>query len=260
MLAEAFCTSDERVRSVQAELDEAQAHRTRTLAAFAVTVGNDGSIADVVGLNEREVRLARRTVGKEDARSLAADLLRQSAETPPPQPQPEEPSALAPEGASVPAQRTEPPAPDTFAQPAAPTAVSTVGTGGTGGHVSTVGTGGYAPSAAPAGRTGWTDTAPAQVFAREEQVVWSPAMDSVLVWSWQSGIDLQAVAAELSLDVRALLQRVQALAADGLLVLRPSHGDSGQAGRHRRHDDFFVSAPDSPEELYTHGGYVTHPY
>jgi hypothetical protein len=61
VLAEAFCVSDERVRQAQAVLDEAQAERSRTLAAFAVTVGNDGTIADLMGLNEREVRLARRT-------------------------------------------------------------------------------------------------------------------------------------------------------------------------------------------------------
>ncbi|MDV9202989.1 hypothetical protein R6M67_48445, partial [Streptomyces sp. Wh19] len=63
------------MRRAQALLDETQAERSRTLAAFAVTVGDDGSIADLMGLNEREVRLARRTVGRSDARSLAEELL-----------------------------------------------------------------------------------------------------------------------------------------------------------------------------------------
>lgn len=274
MLAEAFCASDERVRRIQSELDDAQACRTRTLAAFAVTVGNDGSIADVMGLNEREVRVARRTVGKEDARSLAADLLRKSPE--PPAPQPEDPSAVAPEGVTMPAQRSESAFPESPAQPSAPGADAT-GTS----HPEPGTAGAAAPGAATPGASATTGAyatttasvhvsapggghvpggVPGHVPGPGEPVVWSPAMDSVLLWSWQSGIDLQAVAVELDLDVRALLQRVQALAAEGLLVLKPTHGDSGQAGRHRRHDDFFLSAPDSPEELYTHAGYVTQPY
>jgi hypothetical protein len=51
-------------------------------------------------------------------------------------------------------------------------------------------------------------------------------MDSVLLWSWKSGLDLQTVAAELGLDVRTLLLRVQVLADDGLLTptVPPVHG------------------------------------
>lgn len=75
VLATAFCNSDEDVRAAQTTLDDAQASRARSLAAFAVVVGNDKAVAEMLGLPEREVRIARRTVGREDARSLADDLL-----------------------------------------------------------------------------------------------------------------------------------------------------------------------------------------
>jgi hypothetical protein len=75
VLAEAFCVSDDQVAAAQTTLDEAQADRTRLLAAFAVTVGSDAAVARLLGLTEREVRMARRTVGKEDARRVAQHLL-----------------------------------------------------------------------------------------------------------------------------------------------------------------------------------------
>ncbi|WP_070014794.1 hypothetical protein [Streptomyces nanshensis] len=75
VLARAFCQSDEEVRSAQTTLDDAQASRARSLAAFAVVVGHDKAVAEMLGLPEREVRIARRTVGREDARALADDLL-----------------------------------------------------------------------------------------------------------------------------------------------------------------------------------------
>jgi hypothetical protein len=75
VLAEAFCVSDDQVAAAQTTLDEAQADRTRLLAAFAVTVGSDAAVGRLLGLAEREVRMARRTVGKEDARRVAHHLL-----------------------------------------------------------------------------------------------------------------------------------------------------------------------------------------
>ncbi|MFB6816601.1 hypothetical protein ACFCV8_18880 [Streptomyces sp. NPDC056347] len=60
-------------------------------------------------------------------------------------------------------------------------------------------------------------------------------MDSVLLWSWESGLDLHTVAAELGLDVRTLLMRVQELANDGLLTLATPVVEAGRTGRHRRH-------------------------
>lgn len=92
------------MREAQAVMDEAVASRTRTLAAFAITVGSDAAVADLMGLNEREVRVARRTVGKEDARIVADQLLSPPAET---SPQPPE-TAPVPPPAAMPAQPTVP--------------------------------------------------------------------------------------------------------------------------------------------------------
>lgn len=94
VLAQAFCSSDDEVRRTQGLLDEAEARRSRTLAAFAVTVGSDAVVAELLGLEEREVRLARRTVGKEDARAVAKSLLAQPACEQPPAPQ--QPAQQAP--------------------------------------------------------------------------------------------------------------------------------------------------------------------
>ncbi|MDX2727795.1 MULTISPECIES: hypothetical protein [Streptomyces] len=75
VLARAYFGNDEDVRRAQGDLDERNADRMRTLAAFAVTLGSDGTVAELLGLHEREVRLARRTVGKDDARAIAKALL-----------------------------------------------------------------------------------------------------------------------------------------------------------------------------------------
>ncbi|MEU5473811.1 hypothetical protein AB0H16_26190, partial [Streptomyces lydicus] len=97
VLAQAFCSSDDEVRRTQGLLDEAEARRSRTLAAFAVTVGSDAVVADLLGLDEREVRLARRTVGKDDARAVAKSLLAQPArEQPPVVDQPTAPQPVVP--------------------------------------------------------------------------------------------------------------------------------------------------------------------
>ncbi|MFI6726678.1 hypothetical protein NRF20_31325 [Streptomyces sp. R-74717] len=190
------------MRLAQALLDEAQAERSRTLAAFAVTVGDDGSIADMMGLNEREVRLARRTVGRGDARSLAQELLSQ-----PPQATREAPAEPAPE-IPVPHPREEVIVPPLDTPPPAP--------------------------ASP--------PPPLPPVEMENTVVWSPSMDSVLLWSWESGLDVQTVAAELGLDVRALLMRVQELANDGLLTLATPVAEVSRSGRHRRqHEDGYAA-------------------
>ncbi|MFJ2651993.1 hypothetical protein ACIO1C_35405 [Streptomyces sp. NPDC087420] len=229
VLAEAFCASDERVRQAQSTLDDAQAERNRTLAAFAVTVGNDGSVADLMGLNEREVRVARRTVGREDARSVAKNLLLACVAEDLPEPPPPPASPASPVDTTTemevhlphPREEMNPQHPDPapYDQPPA---------------------------------------APMPVPVVDENVVWSSSMDSVLLWSWQSGLDLQTVAGELGLDLRTLLLRVQTLAADGLLTSpSPSSVDNGQAGRHRRHYEedpytaLFSPAPASfPSPVY----------
>lgn len=55
----------------EAVLAEAHASRSRLLAAFAVTMGRDRSVADLLGLAEREVRTARRSVGRSRAQHIA---------------------------------------------------------------------------------------------------------------------------------------------------------------------------------------------
>ncbi|MBP0458813.1 hypothetical protein JFN87_15095 [Streptomyces bomunensis] len=239
MLAEAFCACDEQVRQAQAVLDERQVERSRTLAAFAITVGDDGTVANLMGLGEREVRLARRTVGKTDARDVAQELL-----TRPPQPAnrdgAEVPAAAAPQHAQHAQETTAPLAlalgQGGAAQPQEPAAEPEA----------------QSPSPLPHQRretllpTPAAQTAQAaHEFDTENTVSWSPSMDSVLVWSWRSNLDLHTVAAELGLDLRSLLLRTQTLAEEGKLGMEPevvheshshSHaGDDNQPGRHRRH-------------------------
>ncbi|MEK8142861.1 hypothetical protein NKH18_13730 [Streptomyces sp. M10(2022)] len=179
------------MRRAQEVLDETQAERSRTLAAFAVTVGDDGAIADLMGLNEREVRLARRTVGRGDARSVAEALLTQA----PPKPAAEPVGSLSGTG--------DPPA---------------------------------APREEMAARHRSRSSPGTRSFhaRRGQRHPWTPSMDSVLLWSWESGVDLQTVAGELGVSVRALLMRVQALADDGMLTLATPVTDVGRSGRHRR--------------------------
>ncbi|MER6841531.1 hypothetical protein [Streptomyces platensis] len=175
VLAQAFCSSDDEVRRTQGLLDEAEARRSRTLAAFAVTVGSDAVVADLLGLDEREVRLARRTVGKDDAREVAKSLLAQRPNEPtavPQQPAPQAPAAQAP--APQPAQGAAAPGP---AAPPPPQP---------------------GPAAAP----------------QPSEPAWAPALDAVLMSSWHNGVDLTALATELGLDVRLLVARAQQLSAE----------------------------------------------
>ncbi|MEU2432561.1 hypothetical protein ABZ611_24190 [Streptomyces sp. NPDC007861] len=224
MLAKAFCASDDRVRLAQSALDEAQADRSRMLAAFAVVVGDDGTVAGMMGLQEREVRIARRTVGREGARTVAANLLTRASE------QSGEPgSETAHGGAGQPV--TEPHASYPRAETAQTAAASAPHTAQQPQVVS-----GW-PTAGAEEQT-WTE--PAQTTVP----VWSPSMDSVLVWSWHSGLDLQVVANELGLELGTVLQRVQILAAEGHLVkttnqvtsMDYSSASREYSGRHRRNE------------------------
>ncbi|MFF3952150.1 hypothetical protein ACFYY1_02990 [Streptomyces sp. NPDC001890] len=245
------------MRRAQAVLDETQAERSRTLAAFAVTVGDDGSIADLMGLNEREVRLARRTVGRSDARSLAEELLKQNLPTagepagkPPaapeqPLPHPADetpappPEAPRPTPARTPTVTVTTAVPPTPAAPPPPTPT-------------------WIPAPAPAPATTGVLAhipAPSPPAEMEHTVVWSPSMDSVLLWSWESGLDLQTVAAELGLEVRALLMRVQELANDGLITLAHPVADVSRSGRHRRHEEGYAALFSPTATFPTHVPY-----
>ncbi|WP_335932093.1 hypothetical protein [Streptomyces sp. PTD5-9] len=214
------------MRRAQALLDEAQAERSRTLAAFAVTVGDDGSIADLMGLNEREVRLARRTVGRSDARSLAQELL--TRKTPKTEESSDEPAAPGPE-IPLPHPREEmaAPAADAGAEPPPVPPVPAM-----------------PPTPPPAPQP--------QAGTGDHTAAWSPSMDSVLLWSWESGLDVQTVAAELGLDVRSLLMRLQELANDGMLTLAHPVTEVTRSGRHRRQnfDDQAYAALFSPTATF----------
>ncbi|MGW2563508.1 hypothetical protein ACWCXB_30650 [Streptomyces sp. NPDC001514] len=228
VLAKAFCASDDRVRLAQSALDEAQADRTRMLAAFAVVVGDDGTVAGMMGLQEREVRVARRTVGREGARNVAANLLTRISDTAPAGETGGEPSQSASDP-HVPFPRTEPAPPVATSVPyTAPQAQYTAPQAQPNGS----------HSAAPAEEQIWAEPAQAAV------PVWSSSMDSVLVWSWHSGLDLQVVANELGLELRTVLQRVQHLAAEGRLVKSEPMGSRDYSspgrdysGRHRRNEE-----------------------
>ncbi|MFE1173004.1 hypothetical protein [Streptomyces sp. NPDC058773] len=209
VLAQAFCSSDDEVRHTQGLLDEAEARRSRTLAAFAVTVGSDAVVADLLGLDEREVRLARRTVGKEDARAVAKSLLAQ--------PRAEQPPAQQPPAQQQPAQQApeEQPA---VPQPAAPQSAQ--------------GTAAQSAAAPP------SPTAPAAA-PQPSEPAWAPALDAVLMSSWHNGVDLTALAHELGLDVRLLVSRAQQLATESRTVHARA---SDRTGRHRR----LVNVPPTP--------------
>ncbi|MFI6345022.1 hypothetical protein [Streptomyces sp. NPDC050560] len=272
VLAEAFCASDERVRHAQAVLDEAQAERSRTLAAFAVTVGHDGTIADLMGLTEREVRVARRTVGRGDARIVAEELLTRGPQGPEPQltaeaaqpapplvavqgPQGQPGAAAGAQQGPSPAAQQAPVAPAVSAAPAAHTAPAAVSAAPT--PASAFSSFSYPLTAVPASsvqdlmgeQLGFhvphpreempappevPPDVPAAAPEPPASVVWSPSMDSVLLWSWRSNLDLQTVAAELGVDLGSLLQRVQSLAGEGLLSPAPPV-EPVRSGRHRRH-------------------------
>ncbi|WP_381794712.1 hypothetical protein [Streptomyces niveus] len=247
VLAEAFCASDEQVRQAQAVLDEAQAERSRTLAAFAVTVGNDGAVADLMGLNEREVRLARRTVGKTDARRVAEELLeRYPQASTQPIPQAQAPAVTPPAQPPVPPVQ---PQEETYSEqaylqqvpPSPPAEVQLP-------HPRTEG---GAPLQEMTYHQDVTSPAIHTTEAENNTVVWSSSMDSVLLWSWQSGLDLQTVAGELGLDVRALLLRVQALADNGMLTPSAAQtAEANRAGRHRRHHEEGYASLFSPTATF----------
>ncbi|MER6050008.1 hypothetical protein ABT168_21605 [Streptomyces sp. NPDC001793] len=241
VLAQAFCISDDEVRRTQGLLDEAEARRSRTLAAFAVTVGSDEVVADLLGLDAREVRLARRTVGKDDARAVAKSLLEES-----------ERERRAARRAEPQPEKVEPPRPTSPAvAAAAAAAAAAIGNGWP--RATTVGSVTSVP-AGPADTLGRIPPrpatpaptpvpAPAPVHAPAPapaaappplpvtEPAWSPALDAVLVHSYHTGADLTALATELGLDVNILAARAHQLSSESQTA-RPANTD--RIGRHRR--------------------------
>ncbi|MFH9614686.1 hypothetical protein ACH4MM_13300 [Streptomyces pratensis] len=206
VLADAFCGADDRVREAQSVFDGAQAERARTLAAFAVTVGSDAAVAELLGLNEREVRIARRTVGKSDARSLAGTLLNHPSSDAPD-------VGAAPEAAS---DDSPPPAPRSRNPSVEVHPEST--------H-----------SSIPSPRVEQFRTRQATPAASSEVKEWSHARDSLLVDGWNKGTDAAALAAQLGIGLTQLVSRAQLLYAEGRLAqVRRDRG------RHRRLTDEFT--------------------
>ncbi|MGG2464687.1 hypothetical protein ACO0M4_33845 [Streptomyces sp. RGM 3693] len=248
VLAQAFCISDDEVRRTQGLLDEAEARRSRTLAAFAVTVGSDEVVADLLGLDAREVRLARRTVGKDDARAVAKSLLDESAR--------ERRAARRPDAPQKPEKPASArPTPPAVAAAAAAAAAAAIGNGWP--RATTAGSATSVPAApaappdtvprvpprpAPPAPTPTPAPAPAPVT----EPAWSPALDAVLVHSHHSGADLSALAAELGLDVTILAARAHQLAVESHTA-RPPAPD--RIGRHRRMNDVQPAPPSDTGHL-----------
>jgi len=257
VLARAFCQSDEEVRSAQTTLDDAQASRARSLAAFAVVVGNDKAVAEMLGLPEREVRIARRTVGRDDARSMADDLLM------PPHLQP---SHLQPQSApqheeNVRAKEQSHPHPHAQAH------------GQNADHMQAheqvqMSAHHQAQTQQPQQSQQMLSQphaqyqaqyqvqhqvpqpqyqAPQEQYSQSQEHLqtydyshlpdhlgWSPVQDAVLVDGWQSGVDMEILALELGTDLRRLTARAQYLSAQGRLFLHPDETGGRQGGKHRR--------------------------
>ncbi|MFE9812227.1 hypothetical protein [Streptomyces sp. NPDC005548] len=221
VLANAFCFSDDRVRVAQTALDEALAERSRCLAGFSVTVGSDGAVAQLLGLAEREVRVARRTVGKDDARTVADALLSQ---------------------ANADDDHTE-----TISQhgTAADILGGNIGQDSDAAHPWQGTEATSAAEGAPAGprAQNWDMPQPAPVQAKAfhngvpplppiAPALWSPILDAVLVGAWHSKLDLTVVAEQFGMDITQLTMRAQQLSAEGKLADSTTHVD--RAGRHRR--------------------------
>ncbi|MFF1834962.1 hypothetical protein ACFVXE_12270 [Streptomyces sp. NPDC058231] len=214
VLARAYFGSDEDVRRAQSDLDEQHAMRMRTLAAFAVTLGNDGTVATLLGLHEREVRLARRTVGKDDARAIAKALLDGSPDESN-EPPAEDVERLLPFTDTE--ERSE-----AYEVPAAPPCPP---------HAPSI------PHAATA------PDEPAQGGAS------SSAVDAVLVGAWSTGIDLAVLAGELGLDLPRLVARTRYLEAQGRFThATPQPVD--RSGRHRRVNGAEAPSVTPPRQWY----------
>lgn len=249
VLARAFCQSDEEVRAAQTTLDDAQTSRVRSLAAFAVVVGNDKAVAEMLGLGEREVRIARRTVGREDARTLADELLM--------------PSHLqqhsAPHEENVRTQEHPLPPQHTQAHPQAADHMAPHDPAQMHGHPPAQA---QAPVQHPQHPQAHQQQPQHQPYFQEQyqhqahpqeqyqqphehlqmydhshlpdHMGWSPVQDAVLVDGWQSGVDMEILALELGTDLRRLTARAQYLSAQGRLFTQAEETVGRQGGKHRR--------------------------
>ncbi|MFE9725267.1 hypothetical protein ACFYQ5_17130 [Streptomyces sp. NPDC005794] len=190
-------------------------------------MGNDAAVAELLGLNEREVRIARRTVGKSDARSLAGALL----------------------------NRLPTDAPDIGAAAEATPDDSSPSPAHQGGNPAVKVRPESTHSAIPSPRVGQFATrqaTPAGPLGLKEKD-WSHARDSLLVDGWNTGTDAATLAAQLGIGLTQLVSRAQLLFAEGRLAqVRRDRG------RHRRITGEFnravETAHDYDRALYSSSG------
>lgn len=240
VLAEVFCQADESVGEAQLRLEEAQAQRVRMLAALAITVGSDSATARLIGLSDRQVRVARRTVGNHDARTVAEQLLTEHQSGTPTQDRDTEGEAGAAQtggrGAVGHAPGIPPQTPPHAAWPPPPA-----------GPASHPGHPGHPGHASPLPQAGPPSRAP-------HQHPWHTAEDTLLQ-AWLAGESVRSLAAQLNRSTDEVLARAQALSvaeayamedpdlSDGLCD-EPDHGHhqpvtdfasgASRRGRHRR--------------------------
>ncbi len=239
VLADMYCEANERVVDAQLTLEELRKSRNRVLAALAVTIGSDTGAAHVLGLPERDVRTARKSVNREEALDLATnalDLAAEAASVPayaprsapaepcetqetqeiravPEQvsPAPAEPvAATVPAPAPAPARETVAVSAPASAPAAAPASVPGPAPGpapGPGPVTASVAASMTAPAAASAA----PHVQVAAPTAVPHAVAWTAPMDQLLVQGWHEGVNPSVLATQLGCDLSALALRVQEL-------------------------------------------------
>ncbi|MEU6822677.1 hypothetical protein ABZ921_18785 [Streptomyces atriruber] len=219
----------------QLTLEELRKSRNRVLAALAVTIGSDTGAAHVLGLPERDVRTARKSVNREEALDLATnalDLAAEAAAIPayahraaPAEPcetqEAQEPRTVPEQVAPAPAEPVAAPVPAPAAVPAretvamsvpasAPASVPGPAPGpapGPGPVAASV----TATVAAPAAASAAPHVQVAAPTAVPHTVAWTAPMDQLLVQGWHEGVNPSVLATQLGCDLTALALRVQEL-------------------------------------------------
>ncbi|MET8687305.1 hypothetical protein ABZV77_24120 [Streptomyces sp. NPDC004732] len=219
----------------QLTLEELRKSRNRVLAALAVTIGSDTGAAHVLGLPERDVRTARKSVNREEALDLATNVLDLAAEaasvqayaprSAPVEPcEPQETQAQAPtpaqEPRAVPERASPDPAesltatiPTPVVAPAAAPVRETVAVSAPASAAAPKPAPGpvAAPAPAPAAASAAPHVQVAAPAAVPHTVAWTVPMDQLLVQGWHEGVNPSVLATQLGCDLTALALRVQEL-------------------------------------------------
>ncbi|MFD6436502.1 hypothetical protein [Streptomyces venezuelae] len=254
------------------------------LAALAVTIGSDTGAAHVLGLPERDVRTARKSVNREEALDLATNALEfaaeaaeaaESAAAPAPAPasqdsrearearETREPREI-PQPPVFPEPRETRRAPEVSEVPQAPEPRETRETHETREM--------REPRVVPEQVAPPPHVQVAAPTAVSHAVAWTAPMDHLLVQGWHEGVNPSVLATQLGCDLSALALRVQELsyaesapaqaaAASAQADVRtggdswePAQAPSRQPGRHRRH-----RADGSPHGLFPQETLSHHP-